>query len=181
MRIFGSGFFLVVILLVSCQQEAPSGPLTFFDLSGFLDQELSRLGGQQDVVKTVIIDGVVETQVLHDYAWTSEMNLLRQWDINRPAWRDQYSRDTLYQATRMHLKYQCLDEDLQVRSMDIWQTGEVVDSIHIEMTVDNPLRTTKGVYRYVPARGLDFRQVSSRRFGSEQDLSVSLQLASALD
>ncbi len=180
MRVSGWCFWFV-LLLVSCQQESPEGPKTFFDLKGFLDEELSRIGGQHDVVKTVLIDGQEETQTLVAYVWTTEMSLLQQWDINRPAWRDQYVRDTLFDGAQLQMHYQSMDDKLQVRSLHVWQTGEVVDSLLIETEVDNPLRTTKATYRYIPSRGLDFHQVSSRRFGSEQDLSVSVQLKSAAD
>jgi hypothetical protein len=139
------------------------------------------MGGRQDVIKTVQIDGQAETQTLSAYAWTSEISLLQQWDINRPAWRDQYLRDTLVQGSQIQLHYQSLDDDLQVRSLDVWQTGEVVDSIVIETAVKNPLRSTNGTYRYIPSAGLDFQQISSRRFGSKQDLSVSVRLKTPSD
>lgn len=175
MRVF-SGIVLIVLMTGGCSQNTPEGPLVFFDLKGFLAEEQLRLGGQVDVSKTVEVNGQSQTKELEAYDWQSEMALLNQWDINRPAWRDQYQRDTVLDGQKSHIRYQSLDDKLQVHSIDIWQSGTQVDSILILTEVDNPLRTTRGIYQYQPAEGLSFSQVSSRRFGSEQNLKVTLKL-----
>lgn len=180
MRIFG-WIVLFVVTIVGCSNRTPDGPLVFFDLKEFLVEEQLRLGGHADVSKTVEVNGTSETRELKAYDWQSEMALLNQWDINRPAWRDQYQRDTILDGLKSYIRYQSLDDNLQVQSMDIWQSGSQVDSIFILTQVDNPLRTTHGMYRYVPETGLIFSQVSSRRFGSEQNLKVTLELMPFVD
>lgn len=180
MRIFG-WIVLFVLTIAGCSNRTPDGPLVFFDLKEFLAEEQLRLGGHSDVSKTVEVNGTSETKELKAYDWQSEMALLNQWDINRPAWRDQYQRDTILDGQKSHIRYQSLDDKLQVQSMDIWQSGSQMDSILILTKVDNPLRTTRGIYRYQPAGGLAFSQVSSRLFGSEQNLKVTLELMPFVD
>ena len=166
----------VLFILSGCQQkDEKKGPLIFFDLKGFLDREATRIGEQSDVIKTITINGITETKRLEQYAWTPEFDLLKQWDINRPAWRDQYQRDTIPTGDQTLYRYRCLDDDLQVRLMEIWTTTAGVDRVHISTRVDNPLRTTEGSYRYAPNEGLHLTQVSSKRFGSDQDLEVTVR------
>ncbi|HRW74319.1 MAG: hypothetical protein H6568_13550 [Lewinellaceae bacterium] len=166
----------LLLVLSACQQkDEKKGPLIFFDLAGYLDREAARIGEQSDVIKTITMNGVTETKRMEQYAWTSEFSLLRQWDINRPAWRDQYQRDTLLTGDQVLYRYQCLDDDLQVRLMEIWTRAGQTDSLRLTTRVDNPLRTTEGVYRYSPTTGLHMAQVSSKRFGSDQDLEVTVR------
>lgn len=180
MRAF-SWIVLVIWIAAGCNEERPQGPLVFFDLKEFLTAEEDRLGGHFDVVKTVEVNGKPETIEYNAYSWESELDLLKQWDINRPAWHDQYQRDTISDGLRRHIRYRCIEKDLQVQSMEIWQNGKQVDSILIRTEVDNPLRTTHGIYLYKPEVGLEFSQLSSRRFGSKQDLSVTLLLSGPVD
>ncbi len=176
------GWIVLISLTTNgCATDTPEGPLVFFDLKGFLAEEQLRLGGHSDISKTVEVNGQSETKQLKAYDWQAEMALLNQWDINRPAWRDQYQRDTFLLGQQSHIQYQSLDDKLQVQSMDIWQSGPTVDSILIRTEVDNPLRTTHGRYSYKPGEGLTFSQVSSRQFGSELILKVTLELMDVVD
>jgi len=174
-----SGLLVLLLALGACaKQDARQRTGPFFALDAFLDQETARLAGGMTVTKTVILDLDRDSLTLETYTWQSELELLGQWDLNRPAWRDQYRRDTLPAGTdRIHCRYTALDEDLPVQEFQTWLQKGKPDSLLIRTRVSNPLHTTEGTYFYQPGKIFRFQQRNLRRFGKDQSLKVRVSAA----
>lgn len=167
---------LLLLALAACgRQDRPARQGPFFALESFLDAERENYARGMPVRKTVTLGTDTESLELPDYTWAAELDLLDQWDLNRPAWFDQYRRDSLpYGQGGRHYTYLALDEDLPVREFQVWLQGDRPDSLRILTRVSNPLHTTNGNYFYQPGRQFHFRQANRRRFGNDQLLEVSV-------
>src|SRR5580658_3332582 len=69
-----------------------NGPVKYFDLKGFFNGESTRLNElNPSVTKTVVHNGVPETKQVKISDWGQELDLFADADINKPAWRDNYT------------------------------------------------------------------------------------------
>jgi len=168
---------LLSLALAACgRQDRPARQGPFYALESFLDGERERYAQGMPVRKTVTLGANTETQEMPDYTWSSELDLLAQWDLNRPAWFDQYQRDSMpYGQGGWHYSYLALEEDLPIHEFQVWRQGDRPDSLRILTRVSNPLHTTTGEYFYQPGRQFVFRQENRRRFGKDQLLEVSVR------
>lgn len=163
----------VFLLIMACNpSESRSSERWFFDLQAFADAERLRLQSGVPVDKSVTIDGAVESQHIEAYTWTAELDMISQWDINRPAWKDQYVSDTILNGTYKTYTYKATKPELQVRELTVYTSMEKVDSILIQTRVKNPLHTTTADLIYRTDKEFFFTQISRRRFGADKDLQV---------
>lgn len=163
----------VSLLITACDPAGSrSSERWFFDLQAFADAERLRLQSGVPVDKSVTIDGAVESRHIDAYTWTAELDMMDQWDINRPAWKDQYVSDTILNGTQKMYRYKATKPDLQVRELTIYTSMEQVDSLFIQTRVKNPLHTTTADLIYRRDKEFYFTQISRRRFGPDKDLRV---------
>ncbi|MEO6685430.1 MAG: hypothetical protein ABIN24_05670 [Dyadobacter sp.] len=80
--------------MTSCDsaQERQSKVLTYYDLKGFVDSQISVLNKEKpEVVKTMSVSGKNETRTSREMDWKKELELFIQADINKPAYSKSYS------------------------------------------------------------------------------------------
>ncbi|MBP6185277.1 MAG: hypothetical protein KA479_10080 [Saprospiraceae bacterium] len=174
-------FLLSCVLLACTNPEKRSTEHWFFDLEAYTTGERNRLQNGVAVDKSVTLDGKVENQHFDAYTWEAELEMLSQLDINKPAWKDLYTVDTLRTGDAEKYVYKADDEDLQVQKMIISQQANQIDSILIYTRVKNPLHTTTGTLLYCPDKSLSFSQISRRRFGDDKDLKVEVRRSVTVD
>lgn len=172
-------YWILALLLPACSPSAEEGDKRFFDLEGFARSEQLRLASAGPVRKTVLLGGREEVRVLERPDWKAEMDLLAGADINRPAWRDSYSADTLRDARGQAtlLAYEALDPQLRVRKLEVFLKEGVADSVSAMLQVSNPLHETEERLHFGRSGYFDLHRISRRRFGKPQDLRVSLRPA----
>lgn len=162
-----------MLTLAACSSPEATEASHYFDLSGWLDRETQRLSKGTAVTKTVILNDQEESMVKDGYTWEAEMESLRQWDINRAAWKGAYSADSVFEGRVLaSCRYTAREDDLPVRQMEVfYRTGEV-DSLSIQTRVKNPLHRTEAQYHYRRGKTYLLVQENHRRFGKDQKLEV---------
>ena len=115
---------LMALFLWACPRGEVENQLKlspFFDLQDFVDQEVTRLKTSGiRAEKTIELNGKSETQNLDAVDFDQELVLLRNADINRPAWLDQYKVDSLMEGGKLRqLSYQALSEELRTQRLII--------------------------------------------------------------
>ncbi|MEQ8470105.1 MAG: hypothetical protein RIC35_02925 [Marinoscillum sp.] len=98
---------LVGILLIneSCDQFEKSDRKldAYFDLDSLLDSQVQLLSDQKaEVMKTVIMDGTVETQrsTPDTTGWKDEFKIIRDFNLNKPYYVGAYYKKTLDDGVR---------------------------------------------------------------------------------
>lgn len=84
----------IFLFLTSCDsaQERQSKVMTYYDLKGFVESQISVLNKEKpEVVKTMSVSGKNETRTSREMDWKKELELFIQADINKPAYSKSYS------------------------------------------------------------------------------------------
>ena len=68
----------------------------YFDLKGFMQEEVKRLSGREAFTKSLYVNGETETKSEVKIDLDKELDIFSESDINRPAWSDKYKVDSLF-------------------------------------------------------------------------------------
>ncbi|MFT5886027.1 MAG: hypothetical protein ACI9IP_002491 [Arcticibacterium sp.] len=81
---------------MSCNSsENENQEKVFFDLAQFIDTEIAHLESNNvSVLKTVYINEEKETITINDLDWKKELDIIRQSDLNKAAFRLSYDKDS---------------------------------------------------------------------------------------
>lgn len=149
---------VILFLFASCSKEAQekkSEPGKFFDLVGYFQKEAEALNGTKpEITKTIIKDGATETKTLSDSIdWKKELKIFSENSINKPAWKDSFSADTLKEGSRNTITYKTADEKISVKEIvittdSLWQPTD----ISIKRDAKNFLYTSQQTLHYAPKK-----------------------------
>ena len=127
---------LAVVLLSACSQQQHNASETAYeiDLPSYFKGEIESLTKQNPkITKTVFKDIVKETKSLHINDWERELGSFLAVDINKPAYKGLYTKD----STDNLVRYQFTKSDISQISIE-YQEG-VPAVIQIEKSVKNLL------------------------------------------
>jgi len=92
----------------------------YFDLPGFIDQQAENLQKKgQWVRKHVSKDGHDQIIERNDIDWHEELELFAESDINRPAWRGEFSVDTIDLEREYIVTYKTENKQIPVKNVVI--------------------------------------------------------------
>ncbi len=135
---------LMIGLFFSCQstvpKEAAINQQPFFDLTAFFETEQAQLKTEVIALeKKVKINEKTETKRIDQLNLSQELAVFIDADINRPAWLDQYSRDSIKndnnQLTALH--YKALKDNLKTKGLSIYFKKGLVTHIEIQKLLSN--------------------------------------------
>ncbi len=145
---------VIFFLFASCSKEAQekkSEPGKFFDLVAYFHNEAVALNATKPkITKTIIKDGATETKTLSDSIdWKKELKIFSENSINKPAWKDSFSADTLKESSSNTITYKTADEKISVKEIvittdSIWQPT----AISIKRDAKNFLYTSQQTLHY---------------------------------
>ena len=152
---------MMVLLAFGCSKFSPSETAeqlevkSYFDLEGFFEKEKERLAGQQNFKKTVIVNGETEVNETAEIDFEKELTIFSNSDINRPAWSDKYSVDSIFNEKKelVHIGYETSDEKLRTRKMAVDFNGGAVSKIQIENMTSTAIANAQQSLTYEPAKG----------------------------
>lgn len=143
-------FKLIIILFLfsSCSSTPDEQAQTqkyFFDIAGYFKQQASSLN-HTSVIKTVSKNKVAETKTIVVENWEQELQLFTECDINKPAWKDSYRRD----SSSNTLTYTATDPELKVRNIKIDFSDQSPKKIEINTQSKNLLYHTTEKLIFIP-------------------------------
>ena len=149
---------VILFLFASCSkehEEKKSEPGKFFDLVAYFHNEAEALNAiKPEITKTIIKDGATETKTLSDSIdWKKELKIFAENSINKPAWKDGFSADTLKEGSSNTITYKTADEKISVKEIKIftdslWQPTEIC----IKRDAKNFLYTSQQTLCYIPKK-----------------------------
>ena len=168
----------ICLLMVSCQDKLPVKEIVpFFDLEAFFQEEISKLHTDQAVEKQISLNGKTEKQELTNWAASQELEGFKEFNINRPAWRDQYQVDSLRntEGTLEGVRYMAMDSSLRIRQLEIdWAaTGEVAE-IRVEKFSENMVVYFHQKLHYYPGKGYWLWREQKVPFTKRSELEIEV-------
>lgn len=135
---FKTTSYLLLLLLFGCQdktEQKQKKELTYFDLQGYIETESSRLSSMsQYITKTVSVNDSSETQKLRVGDWNKELEIFKDADINKAAWKGMFKVDKLAGTTH----YTSNDEKIPVKKLSIfYKNGDVKNLKGLQIIISN--------------------------------------------
>ncbi len=135
---------LIVILFSGCfskENNKPKNQAYYFDLKGYFSKLALALNKSNPTVnKSVAKNKETETKKLKIKNWKEELALFVEADINKPAWKESYVKD----STANKVSYTSKDLDLKTQKIEVsFDANKIPIIIRIETKVDNLLYHTE--------------------------------------
>ena len=123
-------------------------PDYFFDLKEYINQyAASAKAKDMTLTKEVDKNGEKRSTVqLDSLDWEKELGLIRESDINKPAWKEKYEKSTVGDT----LIYRCTDPELTVRELKVLKNESGVHYISIQRHTTNVLYTAHQEIQFYP-------------------------------
>lgn len=131
---------------------------SYFDLSGYMDEQIREQDGSRAVKKTVSLDGKSEEKSFTSYDLSQELEILKKYDINKVSLSGKYdvkvSQDNGLELTQ----YLANEEKLKTRALRVWKGGRQIEKIEVEAQISTIMATSEQSIIYEPARS--FQMIS---------------------
>jgi hypothetical protein len=167
-------------LLVECVPDKSSnqtgevGVKRHFDLKGYFDGEVQRLGRKGRAKKNVVVDGREETKLMDSVDFQRELGMFSVSDINRPAWSDKYVADSIFdeQKQLVHLEITSLDKSLKTQSIAVDFQQGAISKVQIHNNTTNSIASSNQVLTYEPSSGYSIESNQKVTFSDAQDFRI---------
>ncbi len=175
-------FFLMALLfaITACQQQ-PAEPVSatanqplFFDLKGYMSGQVASLETEKPKVrKRVSINGKDEEQVAQHINFGEELAVFINADLNKPAWSDKYSRDSIYTEGQLQqLRYTAKEEDLKTQWMQVSFANGAVSKIELKNHASAAIVAADEAMTYTPGKGYSIVHKEIPLMGEGKNFSV---------
>ncbi len=157
MRKFPALFLSIMLLLIAACQKEETGKdkLQYFDLTGFIDDEVKKLSAQNPVIeKMVFLNG--ETEQKRDTVgnWENELNAFREADINKRSFLGKYLADSVFEGGLLSVKYSAMNEKFRTRELAVqYDSNRKPIKISVAVAASNVLYSSRHDLVYEPGKG----------------------------
>ncbi len=173
-----TGIWSLCLIAWSCagggesEPERPESP--FFDLQEYFEEEVERLQDRQPgVAKTVTFGGKTEEQRFDSLDFREELKVFLDADINRVAWWDRYSIDSVRTSGALtSIRYEALDPDLKIRSIVLDFAADSLSKVAINLFSDSPASRFSQELIYRPGDGYRIETQQKVVLSKTEDLLV---------
>lgn len=169
-----------MLFSVACVETPTEGKLVkdkpFFDLKGYFSQEINRLSGKKNLTKKAMYNGQEETKVMESIDFEKELLIFSNTDINRAAWLEKYSIDSIFDAQEKlrAVEYKALDEGLKTKSIRVQFAQNSVSQIEITTAGSSAISDTENNLKYSPTAGYSIKSRQNVKFVSENDIDIQV-------
>lgn len=182
MNMYRLAFILAISALAAAAcSRADAGrdaPKAFFDLEGFMQQEMQRLAKLQPKgVKRISLNGISEAHDFDTLDYEKELAVFSRADINRVAWLDKYEVDSVFQEGSLaRLRYRAEEDKLKTRYMEIQysQSGQVA-AVLIQNHTKSMIAEMQQSIEYWPDQGYRLENRQPALFAKEKQLGIEVQ------
>ena len=160
----------VLLVLASCRPEVKQNKHDYFSLTNYFADEAKHYQ-QADfyVVKTVSRNQETETKRVKIDNWPGELSVFSESDINKPAWKNSYSKTVSGNITI----YKTTEPDLKTREIIIKRNGKGISYLMIYNVVNNKLFQMKEKLSFFPDSLYVIQRKQHVRFLGENDYLIT--------
>jgi hypothetical protein len=148
--------FACLLLSTACSDNISTSQKQvndYFNLVEYFVKEAGKLRKQNaKISKTLIKDDVTETLVFDSINWDQEFKPFMNSDLNKPAFRQAYTVDTIHVNAAIKIIYNAKDPLLTTRSILISYVNEKIDSLMIINQTSNIYYSAAETLIYLPGK-----------------------------
>ncbi len=142
--------FACLLLLSNCcseNKEKTVRQIYYFDLQSYFNEQAKMLNKTaKKINKTVAKNEITEQKLIRIINWETELALFINADINKPAWKDSYTKD----STATKVIYTATDKDLRTQKIEINLNHGKATQFVIDTQEDNLLYHSTEHLEYIP-------------------------------
>jgi uncharacterized protein YxeA len=171
-------FFILVIMFSSCTDESTVVVENqyFFDLKTFFKQEQEQSKNIKKIIKKATIDGFVEEKTMDSFDLEKELALFIDSDINKVAWLDKYTVDSLFNNNLLtRITYIAKEEELKTDLLTIHFDKGLVDSIDIIRKTSSLAAKLEQHLKYIPTKGYSIESLQKTSISAAHVLELDVQ------
>jgi hypothetical protein len=164
--------FTILTTLLACTPEdtQKGAHLAFFDLEGYIRQQARGLQrNQPKAVKSVSLGDRIEEKVLSTLDYDKELDLFVQADINKPAWLDKYTIDSLVSQAGVleSVTYEATDARVPTRRLHVDFMDGKVSRVLVEEFFSSAIADTRRELTFMPGLGYQITSVQTGKAGNK--------------
>ncbi|MCB0557682.1 MAG: hypothetical protein H6573_06145 [Lewinellaceae bacterium] len=158
------------------QKPGSATPEAFFDLKGYIEQEVQRLSESQPaVLKRIAIDGQKEERAFDSLDYSKELNIFSRSDINKVAWLDKYRADSTFQDGQLsRISYTSKEKGLKTQLLELQFSGGRVSRVHIQNKTESIVADVAQEMWYDPEHGYSLESRQSTALTKEKKVKVEV-------
>ncbi|WP_235298690.1 hypothetical protein [Portibacter marinus] len=165
-------YIICLIFLTSCAtQESATKGVGYFDLETYIKDLSEEVKNQQNVRKTVTLNGVTETKNIGTYTITPELNMMNKYNINKPALAGKYEENKQGSQT----VYTAKEDDLITRKLTVETKNNEVTRIEIDGLQKTILSESKQTIVFVPKASFLLKSEDLNRFTKDITKEVLIE------
>lgn len=169
-------FIALIFLFVSCQNQEKEGQqevAIFFDIEKKVAEDIQRLYQENYALnKIVSFEGKMDTTSVAQPDWNTELETLKQLNINKNEWADKYTVDTVLVDNQSTITYEAIKSGLPVSKMILSMSDGEITEIFVSYGRKNILFTSKNEIRYVPFNQYEIKGSQKALFLSSHKYEV---------
>jgi hypothetical protein len=165
---------LLIIAACSDKQSTSQNPeYDYFNLEEYFIKEAEALRKRNALIsKTLLKDGITETLVFDSVQWDKELKPFMNSDLNKPAFRQAYSVDTVHLNSATKIIYSAQDPSLTTRSILISHHNGIIYSVMIINQTSNVYYSTAETLIYLPGRHYIITMMNDPAAGKETSFQL---------
>lgn len=136
----------------------------YFDLSGFVEGQMAQMVSQALPCKKIAgINGKFEEKSLVSNELEQELQVFVDADINKPAWSDKYSIDSLKEGgSVVEIKYLAMSPKMKTRELTVtYSPGNEVSQVYVRRVVKSVIADTYNDMFLWPGKGYEISTVQA--------------------
>ncbi len=142
MRILG--FIIISILCVSCNTNSENklNDNEGFSLSNIIEKHVDTLKSKQIIASKLLYNKNVFEKITQDeVALFSTLNSLKEYDINKPAYKNAYSKKVFFN----YVEYKTEEQKIPIKLMRVYGNQDMPNRIYIYYDKSNNLYSSRHV------------------------------------
>ncbi len=130
---------LAGLLLSGCSsRDSGSSQSNYFNFQHFFSQEAKDLSATKTQLKKVnLFDTLIDSVTISVPDWQKELALFSAIDLNKPAWKNSFTIDSILQDSLVLIRYTAKKKQLSIRKVEISFLHRKAIKFHIMKAADN--------------------------------------------
>lgn len=149
----------------------------YFDLAGFVSKQIAEMNSNTSLCKKLVsVNGKTEEKEIGMSELTEALEAFADADINKPAWSDKYSIDSV-QANGLlkELRYLTSDKKLKTKELAVtFSEGTNVSEIYVRSEVRSVIADTYNDMYLWPGKGYEISTVQAVALSDTTHLRVKV-------
>lgn len=174
--------FILIILSLGCTGSSKKTDhyqveKKYFDFYKLVMEQISFFQKKSITCrKTVSVNGQKEEKLLSSNDLIKELEFFLELDINKPAWSDKYTTDSIFHMGRFsQVRYQAIDPKMKTRELAVsFLSDGTVSEVFIKSVVTSTIAQTYNEMYLWPGKGYEINSVQSVTLTDTTYLSVKV-------